>query len=100
MGWQWTSGCGVDAAPYFRVFNPVTQGKRFDPEGAYVRQWVPELAGLSNKFIHSPWAAPDSILHNLARQTGKDYPPPLVDLKLTRIRALERYNAIKESLKK
>ena len=86
QGWQWTAGSGADAAPYFRIFNPVTQGERFDPQGLYVRRWVPEIASLDNKFIHQPW------------QSGSppaDYPAPMVDLKATRERALERWQEIR-----
>ena len=60
--WQWIAGCGADAAPYFRIFNPVTQGKKFDPEGLYVRRFVPELAEMPDKFIHNPWEAPSEVL--------------------------------------
>ncbi len=87
QGWQWTAGTGVDAAPYFRIFNPVTQGKRFDPDGSYVRRWVPELAGLSGAAIHEPW--------KLGR-VGK-YPQPIVDLKQTRESALDAFKALKNN---
>jgi deoxyribodipyrimidine photo-lyase len=62
MGWQWIAGCGADAAPYFRIFNPVLQGEKFDPQGVYVRRWVPELSKLSNSYIHQPWNARPSDL--------------------------------------
>ena len=61
-GWQWVAGTGTDAAPYFRIFNPVSQGQRFDPDGEYIREWVPELAGLSSKHVHAPWSAPCDLL--------------------------------------
>ena len=78
-GWQWSAGCGCDAQPYFRVFAPVTQGERFDPEGDYVRRWVPELAGLDAKYIHSPWTAPEPALAKAGVTLGKTYPRPIVD---------------------
>ena len=81
--WQWVAGCGADAAPYIRVFNPVLQGKKFDPQGEYVRRWVPELAGMPNRHIHSPWEGSP-----LLRQ---DYPPPMVDHAAARGRALEAF---------
>jgi deoxyribodipyrimidine photo-lyase len=85
QGWQWTAGSGADAAPYFRIFNPVTQGERFDPKGDYVRRWVPELAGLSAKFIHQPWSA--GGVHG--------YPAPIVDLKSSRDEALAAYGQMR-----
>jgi len=95
MGWQWVAGSGADAAPYFRVFNPVRQGERFDPEGKYVRHWVPEIANLPNKHIHSPWTASPTELQEAAIMLGKTYPKPIVDLKVTRKDALDRFAAIK-----
>ena len=95
LGWQWTAGCGADAAPYFRVFNPVRQGEHFDPAGAYVRHWCPELTGLPDKFIHRPWAAPDALLRASGVRLGQDYPRPLVDLAQTRLDALTAYETIK-----
>ena len=79
MGWQWTAGCGADAAPYFRIFNPITQGERFDPKGCYVRRWVPELAALPDKYIHRPWEAPSELLERADVSLGQDYPRPIVD---------------------
>jgi deoxyribodipyrimidine photo-lyase len=84
-GWQWTAGCGTDAAPYFRVFNPVTQGLRFDPDGDYVRRYVPELRGLAGKAAHEPWTRPASAL---------DYPGPIVDHGQEREESLRRYAAL------
>jgi deoxyribodipyrimidine photo-lyase len=84
-GWQWVAGTGTDASPYFRVFNPVTQGTRFDPDGDYVRRWVPELGHLSGKAVHEPWKHPDGYAHG--------YPERIVDHALERRRALERYEA-------
>jgi deoxyribodipyrimidine photo-lyase len=79
-GWQWSTGCGCDAQPYFRVFNPVSQGERFDPDGAYVRRWVPELAAMPAKYIHKPWEAPAAVLAQAGVTLGKTYPRPVVDL--------------------
>ena len=87
--WQWVAGTGADAAPYFRIFNPVLQGQRFDPEGRYVRRYCPELNALPNKFIHSPWDAPKDVLDNANIELGTHYPQPLVDLKQSRQRALD-----------
>ena len=84
--WQWVAGCGADAAPFFRVFNPVLQGKKFDPDGAYVRRYVPELKMVPDKHIHSPWEAP---------QPPADYPAPIVDLAAGRERALKSFKALK-----
>lgn len=81
--WQWVAGCGMDAAPYFRVFNPVVQGKRFDPEGAYVREWVPELERLPSKWVHQPALAPQDILRQAGVKLGTDYPLPITDLSLS-----------------
>lgn len=94
--WQWVAGCGADAAPYFRIFNPVRQGETFDPEGTYVRRWVPELAGLPNAFIHHPWEAPEPVLSEAGVELGKSYPRPIVDHKQARDRALAAYNAIRK----
>jgi deoxyribodipyrimidine photo-lyase len=95
LGWQWTAGCGADAAPYFRVFNPVTQGQKFDPNGKYVREWIPEIASLPDKAIHSPWAAAASDLVQAGIELGKDYPAPIVDHSKERENALEAYNTLK-----
>ncbi len=93
--WQWVAGSGADASPYFRVFNPVTQGEKFDPEGAYVRQWVPELRNLPNRVIHAPWTAVPEVLDRAGFQPGRDYPRPLVDHGKARDRALEAYAALR-----
>jgi deoxyribodipyrimidine photo-lyase len=95
LGWQWTAGCGADAAPFFRVFNPVLQGEKFDPDGAYVRRWVPELAELPAKWVHRPWEAPDQVLVEAGVALDQTYPRPIVDLKATRRRALEAWGTIK-----
>ncbi len=96
-GWQWVAGCGADAAPYFRVFNPVSQGEKFDPEGAYVRRYVPQLATLDAKFIHRPWEAPREVLRAAGVVLGETYPRPVVDHAFARKRALEAYAACRES---
>lgn len=95
LGWQWSGGCGADAAPYFRVFNPMTQGKKFDAEGDYVRKWVPELAKLPSKYIHEPWEAPDGILQHAGVELGESYPKPIIDHKEGRERALEALGKLK-----
>jgi deoxyribodipyrimidine photo-lyase len=90
-GWQWTAGTGTDAAPYFRVFNPVLQGKKHDPQGDYVRRWVPELARVPDGFIHEPWRMPDDVQREVGCVVGKDYPLPIVDHAQARERALAAY---------
>lgn len=87
--WQWVAGSGLDAAPYFRIFNPVTQGEKFDSSGLYVRQWMPELAQLPDKYVHRPSEAPAEVLQAAGVSIGGNYPAPIVDLKATRTRALE-----------
>jgi len=94
MNWQWVAGCGVDAAPYFRIFNPVSQGEKFDANGDYVRRWVPELARLDNKWLHRPWEASPKVLEDAGITLGRDYPKPIVDLKLSRQQALDAYKRI------
>lgn len=96
MGWQWVSGCGFDAAPYFRIFNPMTQGQKFDEAGAYIRQWVPELKHLPAKYLHCPWTAPEEILREAGVELGTSYPFPIVEHSFARERALEAYNLIKK----
>ncbi len=96
-GWQWVTGCGADAAPYFRIFNPILQGKRFDPEGSYVRRWVPELTGLTDKWIHTPWEADDSELERAGVRLGQTYPRPVVDHQAARARALAAFATLKKS---
>ncbi|MBU2677507.1 MAG: FAD-binding domain-containing protein, partial [Gammaproteobacteria bacterium] len=92
--WQWIAGCGADAAPYFRIFNPVTQGQKFDPDGEYVRRYVPELAELPNKFIQRPWEAPADVLEEANVELGETYPSPVVDLKSSRERALAAFKSL------
>jgi deoxyribodipyrimidine photo-lyase len=88
LGWQWVAGCGADAAPYFRIFNPVLQGKKFDPEGAYVRRWIPQLARLPNDWIHEPWAAPPEARAAAGVVLGDHYPHPIVNHERARMAAL------------
>jgi deoxyribodipyrimidine photo-lyase len=89
--WQWVAGTGIDSQPFFRVFNPVTQGQKFDPDGAYVRAFVPEIAGLPDRFLHAPWSAPADLLDSAGFRLGRDYPHPLIDLAAGRQRALDTY---------
>ncbi|MCA8986664.1 MAG: deoxyribodipyrimidine photo-lyase, partial [Planctomycetaceae bacterium] len=95
LGWQWTAGCGADAAPYFRIFNPVLQSEKFDAEGDYIRQWCPELAKLPDRWIHKPDQAPPNVLRDAGVQLGKTYPKPIVDHSEQRKLALERYDDIR-----
>lgn len=95
--WQWVAGCGADASPFFRVFNPITQSEKFDPNGDFIRQYVPEIAQLDNKYIHKPWEASSDILRRCDVVLGRDYPKPIVDHKIAREKALEAYNQIKNS---
>ncbi len=88
LGWQWSAGCGADAAPYFRIFAPVLQGEKFDENGDYVRRWVPELARLPAEHIHAPWTAPETVLTKAGVQLGKNYPHPIVDHAAARAAAL------------
>lgn len=94
-GWQWVGGCGADAAPYFRIFNPITQAQKFDPHAEYVRRFIPSLRRLPDMYIFEPWKAPPKVLRQAGVALGRDYPRPIVDLKATRQRALEAYAQIK-----
>jgi deoxyribodipyrimidine photo-lyase len=99
LGWQWAAGCGADAAPYFRIFNPTTQGRKFDPQGAYVRRFVPELAALPDEAIHEPAAAKPGLLERAGIRLGRDYPEPVVDHAEARkkaLAALESFTAKKK----
>ncbi len=96
MGWQWIAGSGADAAPYFRVFNPVTQSEKFAGSGAYLRRWVPELKDLPDKYLHKPWEAPAEILRESGIELGADYPEPIVDHGEARKKALDAYDQIKK----
>jgi len=93
--WQWVAGCGADAAPYFRIFNPITQGERFDIDGKYTKKYVPELAKLPNKYLFKPWEAPEKVLKTAGVDLGKTYPMPIVDIKQSRELALSAYLSIK-----
>lgn len=95
LGWQWVAGCGADAAPYFRVFNPVLQAEKFDPEFTYLRQWLPELAQLPDRWIAQPWAASEAELHKAGITLGETYPQPIVDLAASRHDALDAYAKMK-----
>jgi deoxyribodipyrimidine photo-lyase len=95
LGWQWAAGSGADAAPYFRIFNPVLQARKLDADGTYVRRWVPELAELPDKVLHAPWEARPEALARAGVRLGCDYPEPIVDLKASRARALEAYERVK-----
>ena len=100
QGWQWTAGCGADASPYFRVFNPILQGEKFDPQGHYVRRWIPELSGLPNEVIHKPWEADSKQLADAGVTLGSDYPHPIIAHGAGRARALKAYELFKASNKK
>ena len=93
--WQWIAGCGADAAPFFRIFNPITQSEKFDKQGAYIRRYVPELANLPDKYIHAPWLAPSEILTAAGVDIGIDYPAPIIDIKESRERALAAFAVTK-----
>ena len=94
FSWQWVAGCGADAAPYFRIFNPITQGQKFDPDGTYIRTYVPEIADLPDKYLHTPWAAPDDVLHDAGVKLDETYPRPIIDHKMARERALEAFKSL------
>lgn len=96
FGWQWSAGCGADAAPFFRIFHPTLQSKKFDPQGEYIRKWVPELKDLADKWIHSPQEAPQSELIKAGIELGKSYPLPLVDHKEARAKAMAAYYSIRK----
>lgn len=94
-GWQWASSSGCDAQPYFRIFNPITQSTKFDPEGHFIRRYVPELAKLPNRVLHAPWLAPASELQRAGVELGVNYPRPIVDHAVARLRTLERYAVVR-----
>lgn len=96
-GWQWVAGSGADASPYFRIFNPITQGEKFDPKGGYIRRWVPEIADLPDDYLNKPWEAPADVLEAAGITLGETYPKPMVDHKAARERALAGYETIKKT---
>ena len=93
--WQWIAGCGADAAPYFRIFNPVTQGQKFDHIGEYTRKFVPELKNIPEKYLFNPWEAPDQLLKDAGIILGQNYPKPIIDLKESRHKALASFSSLK-----
>lgn len=95
LGWQWSAGCGADAAPYFRVFNPILQSEKFDPDGHYLRRWIPELAALPTRWLHAPWTAPRDVLQSAGIKLGQTYPLPIVDHSEARTLALRAFDQIK-----
>jgi deoxyribodipyrimidine photo-lyase len=97
LGWQWSAGCGADAAPYFRIFNPVRQGMKFDPAGEYVRRWIPELAKLPDRWVHEPWSAPDDVLRQAGVRLGENYPCPIVDHGEARTEALAAFESLRDA---
>ncbi|MDA9961114.1 FAD-binding domain-containing protein [Candidatus Pelagibacter sp.] len=94
--WQWVAGCGADAAPYFRIFNPILQGEKFDKEGLYVRKWVPELSKVPDKFLHKPWEMELKYQEVIKTIIGKDYPKPIVIHEKARALALEAFQSLKK----
>ena len=94
--WQWVAGCGADAAPYFRIFNPMTQGQKFDPDGRYIRRFIPEIASLPDRYLFSPWEAPNHILQGAKIALGDTYPAPIVDLKQSRKAALVAFQSLQQ----
>ncbi|HXJ55798.1 MAG TPA: deoxyribodipyrimidine photo-lyase [Verrucomicrobiae bacterium] len=97
LGWQWTAGCGADAAPYFRVFNPISQGEKFDPNGTYVRRWCPELARMPDNWVHHPWEAPPDVLQEAGVELGRTYPEPILSHAIAREVALEAFSQMKRA---
>ena len=95
-GWQWAASSGCDAQPYFRIFNPVAQSEKFDPEGKFIRRYLPQLAGLSAKEIHAPWLVPTQRQQEAGCVIGTDYPPPIVDHAAARAKTLARYAVVKQ----
>jgi deoxyribodipyrimidine photo-lyase len=95
-GWQWTAGTGTDAAPYFRIFNPVSQARKYDPRGAYVRRWLPEMVRVPDQFIHQPWTMPLEEQQSAGCYIGQDYPAPIVDHAWARQRTLAAFTQARE----
>lgn len=96
--WQWVAGCGADAAPFFRIFNPITQSEKFDKQGDYIRRYVPELSDMPAKYIHAPWLAPAEVLDTAGVEIGDNYPAPIVDVKASRERALDAFKLTKDDV--
>jgi len=90
-GWQWTAGVGTDAVPYFRIFNPILQSQKFDPQGNFIRQWIPELSKVSQQYIHEPWTMPQDVQQQCGCVIGKHYPAPIVDRTIVRERVLHAF---------
>ncbi|MCX5922994.1 MAG: deoxyribodipyrimidine photo-lyase [Candidatus Dependentiae bacterium] len=97
FNWQWVAGCGYDASPYFRIFNPILQGKKFDATGAYIKKFLPELSLLPTKYLHTPWLASEDILKKAKVELGVNYPFPIVDLNFSRVRILDKFKKLKKS---
>ena len=95
QGWQWAAGCGADAAPYFRIFNPITQGEKFDTRGSYAKHWIPSIDNLPSKFTFKPWEAPEQMLKENGVSLGSNYPYPCVDHSEARARALAALASLK-----
>jgi deoxyribodipyrimidine photo-lyase len=95
--WQWVAGCGADAAPYFRIFNPILQSRKFDPDGSYLRRWLPELAKLPTPNLHAPWKASELILDDAGVRLGQTYPRPMIEHGDARRRALAAYDQVKRT---
>ena len=93
-GWQWSASTGTDAAPYFRVFNPVLQGQKFDPKGAFVRAMIPALSSVPDAYVHAPWEMPPLIAAESGCVIGRDYPAPIVEHASARVRAIEAFGAV------
>ena len=93
--WQWVAGTGTDSAPYFRIFNPITQAKKFDPTGEYIKRFVPELKNIPTKYIFEPWLCPIDVSDSIGFKIGRDYPYPIVDIKQSREKALNAFSSLK-----
>jgi deoxyribodipyrimidine photo-lyase len=97
MNWQWVAGSGADASPFFRIFNPIAQGEKFDPDGAYVRRWIPALKHLPAQYVHAPWTASEDVLRQAGIKLGDDYPKPMVDHDEARQRALAALRSMRKT---
>ena len=97
LSWQWVAGSGADAAPYFRIFNPILQGQKFDPDGKFTRKYVPELKYMPKEFLYKPWEAPILVLQAAQVKLGENYPKPIVDLAKSRDAALNAFSSIKQA---